>query len=125
MEDVSEMDMEGLCASSSRSLALWPRLKLLWGRPRRLIYNWFRGDYVQKSLSRRKGQCQRCGACCQLGSRCPALFYEKGLACCKVYDRRKSPNCRTFPIDERDLADRNVLLPQKPCGYAFERKGKA
>lgn len=28
-------------------------------------------------------------------------------------------NCRVFPIDERDLADRDLLHPEAPCGFHF------
>jgi hypothetical protein len=32
-------------------------------------------------------------------------------------------NCRVFPIDERDLADRDLVLPERACGYSFLRGG--
>ena len=59
-----------------------------------------------------------------MGNRCRFLYYEDGLACCKVYDERKSPNCRRFPMDERDLADRDLILPDRPCGYVFDSNGE-
>jgi len=106
-----------------RRVGIWTMLRLFAGRPRRLFYNWFRKKYVRESLARRRGECHRCGACCQMGNRCRFLYYEDGLACCKVYDRRKSPNCRRFPMDERDLADRDLILPDRPCGYFFDSNG--
>jgi hypothetical protein len=27
------------------------------------------------------------------------------------------PNCKTFPIDARDLAERDWIAPDTPCGY--------
>jgi len=103
------------------SIGLLVRLKLLLGRPRRLFLNVFRPGYVRRQLARRRGQCHRCGTCCNLGLRCPSLEFDgDGQAGCAIYDRRRSPNCRTFPIDERDLADRDVLSPHKPCGFWFE-----
>jgi hypothetical protein len=32
-------------------------------------------------------------------------------------------NCRVFPIDERDLADRDLVLPDRECGFSFARAG--
>ncbi|MFO7870796.1 MAG: hypothetical protein R6V03_05120 [Kiritimatiellia bacterium] len=56
-----------------------------------------------------------------MGIRCRYLDYDSGgLALCRVYDRRLSPNCRNFPIDERDLADRDAVMPDVPCGYTFK-----
>ncbi len=120
MGDGERMDPERTCAANSRRLGLWARLRLFAGRPRRLFENWFRGKRVEESLARRRGECHRCGACCQMGNRCRFLVYEDGLASCKVYDKRQSVNCRRFPMDKRDLADRDVILPEKPCGYNFD-----
>ena len=27
--------------------------------------------------------------------------------------------CRLFPIDERDLRDRDIIAPDTPCGFSF------
>ncbi|MFW6162004.1 MAG: hypothetical protein ACODAJ_04495 [Planctomycetota bacterium] len=101
------------------TLTLRQKLKLLWGRPRRLFLGLFRPGYVRASHARRRGECRRCGACCQLAIRCPHMIYEDGLGGCDKYDRRRPLNCQTFPIDERDLADRDLLAPHCPCGYHF------
>jgi len=74
---------------------------------------------VKKKLARRKGHCTRCGACCRLPEKCMFLVMENGKARCRVY-RFRPPNCRIFPIDERDLEDRNRVEPRRPCGYYFE-----
>jgi hypothetical protein len=29
-------------------------------------------------------------------------------------------NCRVFPLDERDLAERDMIMPGQPCGFYFE-----
>ena len=110
-------------ALKTAKLSVWQRAKLLWGRPRRLFLNIFRPGLVRANLARRRGECRRCGACCQMGIRCPFLYYEDGLAACKGYDGRKSPNCRRFPMSERDLADRDVILPEQPCGFTFNGNG--
>ena len=122
-ENTPQIDAERLCAANNRALGIWPRVKLLAGRPRRMFDNLFRGGRVRESLSRRRGECRRCGACCQMGNRCHFLYYEDGLAACRGYDGRKSPNCRRFPMSERDLADRDVILPEQPCGYTFDGNG--
>jgi hypothetical protein len=34
-------------------------------------------------------------------------------------------NCRVYPIDEADIADRDVIAPERKCGYSFVvEKGK-
>jgi hypothetical protein len=59
-----------------------------------------------------------------MGNRCRFLEFDAdGLSGCRVYDKRLSPNCKTFPIDERDLADRDAIMPDRPCGYHFTPKG--
>jgi hypothetical protein len=69
---------------------------------------------------RRIGACRNCGICCQLGWGC---WFHRGLEMeteggCSRYEMRPS-TCRLFPIDQRDLRDRNLLLPHTPCGYSF------
>jgi len=94
------------------------RLVLLWGKVRRLALGAFRPDYVRRSIARRRGECLRCGACCQLGFCCVWLRRNGSTTECRFHDLRP-PNCRLFPIDERDLADRDLIFPDRPCGYSF------
>ncbi|NQT52429.1 hypothetical protein HQ576_10280 [bacterium] len=100
-------------------LPLWQRLTLLRGRPRRWLLNHFRRGYVEQQLAKRQGECVHCGACCQMGIRCLKLAYDGGQSQCQKYDGRRSLNCQTFPIDERDLAERDFVAPHTPCGYHF------
>ncbi|MBM3335732.1 hypothetical protein FJY63_13825 [Candidatus Sumerlaeota bacterium] len=44
---------------------------------------------------------------------------EDGVATCTVHKFRP-PNCRVFPIDPRDLADRDLVAPDRPCGFSFK-----
>jgi hypothetical protein len=104
-------------------LTPWQRLKLLASRPRRLYLNLLRPGYVRASLARRVGECRRCGACCQMGSRCWHLEYDGALSACRRYLKYRTLNCRNFPIDERDLAERNLVFPHTSCGYRFLPKG--
>ena len=101
---------------------LYVRLKLFWGIPRRLFLHVFRSGYVRARLSARRGECQRCGACCQMAWRCSFFHQPDGKPACKFYSRYRYPNCVNFPIDARDIADRDLVSPDKPCGYHWERE---
>lgn len=64
--------------------------------------------------SDRRGDCNRCGACCQLPFPCPFLrFDDQGLSSCGVYHLRP-PSCRKYPR----TASEHVTQAQ--CGYYFE-----
>ena len=109
------------------SLTWRHRLILGWGKARRFYLVVFRPEYVRRSLARRVGSCHRTGACCVLMFSCPALDRLSRLPLCRIYTRRPA-NCRTFPIDERDLSDRNLVNPWEPCGFSFlapERNAEA
>ncbi len=97
------------------------RGRLMWGKVRRLGLGLFRMGYVRRSAARRKGGCQRCGACCQLGYRCQFLRDKGEGTECRVHWLRPR-NCRLFPIDEHDLADRDAIAPDAPCGYRFDER---
>ncbi len=113
-------------ALKTARLSVWQRLKLLWGRPRRLFLNLFRPGYVRANLARRQGECRRCGACCQMGLYCRHLKYgADALSECVRYTKWRTSNCRNFPMDERDLAERDLVAPDTPCGYTFEPKPRA
>ena len=99
------------------------KCRLLWGTPRRLFLNVFRPGYVRASLARRSGECLRCGACCRLVVRCIYFFEENGLPACRLYKLRL-PNCSKFPLDCRDLADRDLIAPDKPCGYSWNGQNR-
>ncbi len=95
------------------------RMALMWGKVRRFYLGVFRRRYVKRSHARRKGECARCGACCVLGYKCQSLKGNgEGTEC--TMHKFRPPNCRIFPIDERDMADRHRIAPDVPCGYSFE-----
>ncbi len=100
------------------------RLKLIWGTPRRLIWSLCRPGYVRKSLARRSGECQRCGACCRLVWRCRFYHEDDGVPACKLYRFYRPPNCSNFPIDHHDIADRDIISPDEPCGFSWARAEK-
>jgi hypothetical protein len=97
---------------------------LLRGVLRRSFLHIFRPSYVRKSIAARKGQCARCGACCNLMAKkgCFLLGFEgSGLSLCKIHGPIRMPNCIIFPVDARDIADRDlVALDGVKCGYTFE-----
>jgi hypothetical protein len=65
--------------------------------------------------SNRRGECNRCGACCQLPFPCPFLrFDDQGLSSCAVYHLRP-PSCRKYP---RTASEH---ITQDQCGYYFEQ----
>ncbi len=93
---------------------------LFLGTPRRFLWSVFRPGYVRASLARRRGACRRCGACCRLVWRCRYFFHDQGVPACRLYNRFRFPNCINFPIDRRDLADRDLVSPHTTCGYWWD-----
>lgn len=113
-------------AAGSRTLPDTLKVKLIlgWGKLRRWYLLTFRPAYVEAAHKRRRGHCNRTGACCRLMFTCPALNHpEGGDPQCKVYQFRPK-NCSIFPIDERDLRDRDLVMPNKPCGFSFVKEGE-
>jgi hypothetical protein len=100
------------------ALGLRERMILGWGKLRRLYLSFLRPAYVRASLARRVGECHRTGACCKLMFTCPLLDQTADQARCSIHES-KPRVCRQFPIDERDLRDRDILSPGTPCGYSF------
>lgn len=100
------------------------RAILLCGVVRRFFLNVFRPGRVRDSLARRSGECRRCGACCHLvANKCGALHLGRdGHSTCRLYDVYRLPNCCNFPIDPRDIADRDLVAPSVPCGYFWEKQ---
>jgi hypothetical protein len=95
-----------------------------WGKLRRAFYVSFRREKVLGLLSRRRGACSRCGACCKLLLQCPAYEEKDGNPRCLVYDDRPGV-CGLFPLDERDLRERDIVMPHRMCGFWFENGAKA
>lgn len=109
---------ETICASQPFSV----RLILLRGVLRRFFLNVFRPAFVRQSLAQRGGSCIRCGVCCHLvANKCGSLhLHKEGHSTCRLYNFYRPPNCCTFPIDPRDLADRDRVSPGRPCGYFWK-----
>ena len=75
------------------------------GKLRRFVRIRFRREEVVESLALRRGECNRCGACCEILFKCPFLKkHRDGTTSCGIYEDRPS-QCRLFPIDRRDLQE--------------------
>ena len=86
------------------------------GVVRRLYLNRFKQAYVRNQISIREGECYQCGQCCKLVFRCP--FLNKAGRCL-IYHKGRPMQCRTFPIDGRDLEE-----VDGKCGYLFMEEVK-
>ena len=93
------------------------RAKQVQGKLRRAINIRFRKEEVVAKLSLRRGDCNRCGACCEILFKCPFLKkHDDGLTTCGIYEDR--PNqCRLFPIEQRDLEE-----VRGQCSFYFIEK---
>ena len=49
---------------------------------------------------------------------CPLLDRKATPVRCTIHEI-KPRVCRLFPIDERDLRDRDIVSPDHPCGFSF------
>lgn len=82
----------------------------------RMRYLWyFRRDYLEDSMKRRKGYCERSckGLCCKINvPKCHYLRKEK----CTLY-KDQPFYCKLFPVDERDKYLGDV---QEECTYYWE-----
>ncbi len=88
------------------------------GKFRRFVSANFRKQEVIEALALRRGECNRCGACCEILFKCPFLKkQDDGLTTtCGIYEDR--PNqCRLFPIEKRDLEE-----VRGQCSFYFIEK---
>jgi hypothetical protein len=85
---------------------------------RRSYFSVFRRSYVKENLERRQGDCNRCGACCELVYKCPFVARDKDeLAYCRVYGTFQPASCRNYPFDE---VDSEVEV----CSFSFAQPGE-
>ncbi len=93
------------------------RARQVHGKLRRFVSANFRKQEVVNSLALRRGECNRCGACCEILFKCPFLKkHTDGTTTCGIYEDR--PNqCRLFPIERRDLEE-----VRGTCSFYFIEK---
>jgi len=85
------------------------------GKVRRFIQAKLIRQDNEALLSQRKGDCNRCGACCKILFRCPFLGTDaEGQYTCKIYDKRFA-QCRLFPLHAQDLLELG-----EQCSYTFD-----
>lgn len=82
---------------------------------RRFYLGTFKPEVIEKSVAEtRKGDCHRCGLCCELIYRCPFLGKDsENLPYCRIYGDLRPANCRNYPFDATDSE-----IDQ--CGYTFK-----
>ena len=86
------------------------------GKIRRFIQSNVLTEDTDALLARRKGECDRCGACCKILFRCPFLGTdEEGKYTCQIYEQRFA-QCRLFPLHSRGL------LEVEECSYTFDEE---
>jgi len=86
------------------------------GKIRRFIQAKLMTQDVEALLAKRKGECNRCGACCKILFRCPFLGTDaEGQYTCQIYEKRFA-QCRLFPLHAADLRE------VEQCSYTFEQE---
>ncbi len=93
------------------------RARQVGGKVRRFMNANFRKQEVIDMLALRQGECNRCGACCEILFKCPFLKkHDDGTSACGIYEDR--PNqCRLFPLEKRDLEE-----VRGTCSFYFIEK---
>jgi len=87
------------------------------GKIRRFLNTNFRKQETIAALALRRGECNRCGACCELVFKCPFLKKQPdGSSLCGIYENRPN-SCRLFPIEQRDIQE-----VKGTCSYYFIEK---
>lgn len=119
MEETQQIEPP-LASYRTRKITLAEKVKLLRGKLFRFYVGHFNKSYVKRNLALRQGECQRCGACCHLLHRCAFALECKEGAGCRIYLKRPV-NCRIFPLNQRDLSERDIMMPEQPCGYHFDQ----
>ena len=71
------------------------RARQVHGKLRRFVITNFRRQETIAALALRRGDCNRCGACCELLFKCPFLKkHADGATTCGIYENRPN-SCRT------------------------------
>jgi len=83
-------------------------------KARRFYLGTFRPEQIEKTIAEtRKGDCHRCGLCCELIYKCPFLGRDgQNLPYCRIYGDLRPANCRNYPFDALDSE-------VDSCGFTF------
>jgi hypothetical protein len=91
------------------------QLQLASGKFRRFLLICTNKKYVDEQMSKRQGECNHCGNCCEILFKCPFLIrVDDGTSQCSIYED-KPGQCAAFPIDEKCLSDVDF-----DCTYTFD-----
>ncbi|MBI2026737.1 MAG: YkgJ family cysteine cluster protein [Deltaproteobacteria bacterium] len=90
----------------------------LFGKFRRVYWSRFKDDKTDFFISQRKGDCTRCGNCCQIGYVCPA--YDTKSRLCTI-NKIKPLVCKLFPLTPLDIADRDSVSFNPQCGFYWQK----
>lgn len=118
MEEVKQIKRT-ISRSRTPRYTFGQKVRLIRGKLQRFYKGHFKKGYVAACIEARKGECKRCGACCQLLFRCAFAAECKAGVGCKIYAKRPV-NCRIFPLNRSDLKERDLVMPGSKCGYYFE-----
>ena len=97
-------------------MADWSLMTLqLRGKARRFAQATLARQDNDALLAQRRGECNRCGACCKILFKCPFLSTDaEGQYTCRIYEKRFA-QCRLYPLHAKDLVEL-----QGECSYTFE-----
>ncbi len=97
-------------------MADWTLMTLqLRGKTRRFVQSTLLRQDPEPLLAKRRGECNRCGACCKILFRCPFLGTDAdGQYTCRIYEKRFA-QCRLYPLHAADLREL-----EGQCSYTFE-----
>jgi Fe-S-cluster containining protein len=85
------------------------------GKARRFVQASLLRQDPEPLLAKRKGDCNRCGACCKILFKCPFLGTDAdGQYTCRIYEKRFA-QCRLYPLHAADLREL-----EGQCSYTFE-----
>ena len=85
------------------------------GKTRRFVQASLLRQDPEPLLAKRRGECNRCGACCKILFRCPFLGTDaEGQYTCRIYEKRFA-QCRLYPLHAADLREL-----EGQCSYSFE-----
>ena len=100
------------------------------GKARRFVQATLARQDTDALVAQRRGECNRCGACCKILFKCPFLGTDaEGQYTCRIYQHRFS-QCRLYPLHAKDLleslrasaATRSRRSPRvPPCGRCPSR----
>ena len=94
------------------------------GKMRRFVQSTVLRQDTEPLLAKRRGECNRCGACCKILFRCPFLGTDaEGQYTCRIYEYRFA-QCRLYPLHAADLRELegSAATPSRPSRRRRRRR---